>query len=923
MLLPKPFRKQKLTIWKNFTILDFVIFIAIIGTGMAIAFSIKINLIFSIIILIIWIVSFLPLLIFSKTHNCKLYILIIRKLFFLIKHKKFINKDSDKENKQPNSKFMVPFQNFKNIDSIGILTTKVLKANEVSYVGALNLIGIDISTLESDEKIALFNQFQQVIKVIDHKISILKTSKNYNFEKNYQYFEANHNKISEERIDLFNSYKQNLSDLSNIFLQENYNVIVYGVSEQDLLANIQKIKELFHLFNPKTLNINQLVSLQRDVFCPLDDNQIDLSSFTEIEIDTLINFESLEFKSKYFIIEKEIFTNIQSISEYPISIDYQWMSTLFQTPSSVLVHIEPVPIDVAKSEIHKTLNKQLINEMESNHVNAVSQKEKENTMEAMEQMVEKIASGEEKLKRMQLFFISSTSTQDELKEINQMNTENCELLNILINPLIFQQLEAFQNCYFKPTNNINLEQEIPDETLAGSWPFNSKDLNEGNLNIVGQTSSGNVFIFDQFLKNESSRKNFNMFLLGTSGSGKSTFTKKLLSYHLSENRIVIVIDPEREYKDLTSKLKGSWIEVGGESNTILNPLEISQTLLEKEVEKKQEKDQIINEHINFVSSWFQILYYDLVPRDIRLLEKALKHLYLNTKSLLNDFNLFEDFPIISDLIILLEEEIINFNYFDKSWIENIKNLLEIISHDFKSGGKYFSTFNGISNININDDFTVFDVQKLYNGETSNQIQAILFLILSMIQSKIVLNYREEDLSKQKELILCVDEAHLLINDENHAALNFLSKTMKRIRKYRGSVILTTQNPKDFMTTKETASKSSALVGNSQYSIFMNLKSDDVDSVDELFKNLGGLTKNEKTFLMSANKGEALFMLDQRTRFKIRFNYSNFEKNLFFDNWKKEYETNESNLINFESKNKKEKNKKINFNKKKGENNNEK
>jgi len=176
----------------------------------------------------------------------------------------------------------------------------------------------------------------------------------------------------------------------------------------------------------------------------------------------------------------------------------------------------------------------------------------------------------------------------------------------------------------------------------------------------------------------------------------------------------------------------------------------------------------------------------------------------------------------------------------------------------------------------------------------------------MIQSKIVQNYREKDLSKQKELILCVDEAHLLINDQNHAALNFLSKTMKRIRKYRGSVILTTQNPKDFMTTKETASKSSALVGNSQYSVFMNLKSDDVDSVDKLFKNLGGLTKNEKTFLMGANKGEALFLLDQSTRFKIRFNYSNFEKSLFFDNWKKEDKTSKLNSINFESKNKEEK-----------------
>jgi type IV secretory pathway VirB4 component len=46
-------------------------------------------------------------------------------------------------------------------------------------------------------------------------------------------------------------------------------------------------------------------------------------------------------------------------------------------------------------------------------------------------------------------------------------------------------------------------------------------------------------------------------IIGTSGSGKSFFIKKLINYHVSMGRKVIVIDPEREYTNLCKYYAGN------------------------------------------------------------------------------------------------------------------------------------------------------------------------------------------------------------------------------------------------------------------------------------------------------------------------------------------------------------------------------
>ena len=140
--------------------------------------------------------------------------------------------------------------------------------------------------------------------------------------------------------------------------------------------------------------------------------------------------------------------------------------------------------------------------------------------------------------------------------------------------------------------------------------------------------------------------------------------------------------------------------------------------------------------------------------------------------------------------------------------------------------------------------------------------------------------RNEDLGLNNNIQIVVDEAHQFINPEFPVALTFMSQMTKRIRKYGGGMVVTTQNIKDFIGQSEaTKAKASAVLNGCQYSAIFGLLPDDVNSVIDLYRSYnGGLTQAEIDALTSARQGEALFMIDYKTRVtaKIELYYNEIQ-----------------------------------------------
>jgi hypothetical protein len=58
------------------------------------------------------------------------------------------------------------------------------------------------------------------------------------------------------------------------------------------------------------------------------------------------------------------------------------------------------------------------------------------------------------------------------------------------------------------------------------------------------------------------------------GVGKSTAAKSLILSEFMSGTTIICIDPEREVRDMCRKLGGDWINCGGGSGGLINPLQI-------------------------------------------------------------------------------------------------------------------------------------------------------------------------------------------------------------------------------------------------------------------------------------------------------------------------------------------------------------
>ncbi|VEU65655.1 type IV secretory system conjugative DNA transfer family protein [Mesomycoplasma hyopneumoniae] len=113
-------------------------------------------------------------------------------------------------------------------------------------------------------------------------------------------------------------------------------------------------------------------------------------------------------------------------------------------------------------------------------------------------------------------------------------------------------------------------------------------------------------------------------------------------------------------------------------------------------------------------------------------------------------------------------------------------------------------------------------------------------------------------------------------------LIFLFDSAKTIRKYNGSLMITTQNPGDFAITGEAARKSEAIIENCQYSIFFNLKSNDINKINNLYKMSTVFLEEEKSFINLAQIGEFLLTVNSVDRFKLKLILMILRKKYFFD-----------------------------------------
>ena len=174
-------------------------------------------------------------------------------------------------------------------------------------------------------------------------------------------------------------------------------------------------------------------------------------------------------------------------------------------------------------------------------------------------------------------------------------------------------------------------------------------------------------------------------------------------------------------------------------------------------------------------------------------------------------------------------------------------------------------FDGHTTLTAHSDFMVFNIKELMNSD-SNVRNALFFNILKYAWSLC--------LNPNINTILMVDEAHVILGDNNALGADFLAQIQRRARKYNTGNIIITQQPSDF-SNPTVITQGKAIFDNASYYLVMGLKKQAVDDLGKLID----LNDSEKDGIKRYSQGEALFVCGNR-RMQINVAITNDELDSF-------------------------------------------
>ena len=425
----------------------------------------------------------------------------------------------------------------------------------------------------------------------------------------------------------------------------------------------------------------------------------------------------------------------------------------------------------------------------------------------------------------------------------------------------FREEELFLSCLPIMENNSSIKdsakRNVLTSGLLATYPFISSTIFDEDGIFIGTNIYNNSLVFiDRY--NNAKYKNANICIFGTSGAGKSFYTKLLILRYKLLGISQYIIDPEREYNHLCETLKGTEIKIGPNSNTYINVLEIRKESLE------EGESGYLATKIGKLIGFFNLIFGELNEEEKALIEEKLIKTYKKKNIDFDDKSLYKeirknnkikkefkkpcDMSILEDLYNILGED------------ERTKKFKTKLIPFVKGSMKFF---NNISNIKLDNELIVADIYDL--GEEN--LKYGMYLFTEIFWDKI-----KENRNEKKAIYL--DEIWRLIGvTSNKEVASFIYKIFKTIRKYGGSGVAITQDISDIFSL-DNGTYGKSILNNSSIKTFFALEEENI----KILSDFTNLSEKERVEIKSLKRGECLmFVGDDHILTKIEC--SELEQNI--------------------------------------------
>lgn len=527
-------------------------------------------------------------------------------------------------------------------------------------------------------------------------------------------------------------------------------------------------------------------------------------SFGQQDPMDIISYAGMKEQADYLTIDNQYFRTI-FISGYPLTASSGWLNSLinFSHNADISYHLHEVDALQALPKLRRK-----ITELESTRRAMIRSgkiigSEITDPLESATDLRDKIQRGQEKLFQMSIYVTLSAPSLAELNNVSKLLEMELSARLFYTKVARFQQIEGLQSVLPRGEDILNQKRNLDSSSAALTFPLMSSELVQESGILYGVNKSSNsLVILDRFSLN-----NANSIVFAQSGSGKSYATKVEILRHLMQGTKVIVIDPEREYKQLSESVSGTYIKLSARSRQKINPFDLA---------TNSYTTDSLSEHVQDLTEIISLMAEGLDAREKAAVDKAILIIYNNTD---------DGTPLLSDLYSAL-----------KKLRQN--NLCERLEKYIT--GSLASVFNSQTNIELDNRLVVFDIKDL-----PESLRQIMMLIIShFVQNQV-------KALPQKRLLI-IDEGWMLLQHEESA--RFVAGLVRRARKYYLGVSIISQQANDFLKNDY----GRAIASQSSLRILMRQDTTTIKNVVFEFN----LSEYEQNFLLTCDKGDAIIIADQ-------------------------------------------------------------
>jgi len=530
----------------------------------------------------------------------------------------------------------------------------------------------------------------------------------------------------------------------------------------------------------------------------------------------LISYSGLIEESAYLQIGDR-YVRTLFISGYPYVASVGWLNMLINFNHNIDIshHIEQINPLLALPKLNRKITELESTKRTMQKQGKVIGSEITDPLESAIELKDKIQRGQEKLFQVSIYM---TITADSVANLNKITTILETVMStrlFYIKTATFRQLEGLQTTLPRGENKLGQNRNLDSSSAALTFPFVSSELVQESGILYGINKSNNsLVIVDRFSLN-----NANAIIFAQSGSGKSYTAKVEILRQLMQGTRVIVIDPEREYKQLTKSVKGTYIRLSATSKEKINPFDFSL--------KSYNGKNNLAEHIQDLTEIVSLLVGSLNSEERAVVDKALITTYKNIGLTMRKKRFAKDqkFPLLKDFYKTLKK------MKQKDLCDRLERFVT---------GSLSTVFDGQTNVNLDNRLVVFDIKDLDESLRQIMILATANFVHSQVKA-----------DPQKR-ILVIDEAWILLQHEESA--RFLAGLTRRARKHYLGVTLISQQANDFLNQEY----GRAIASQSSLRILMRQDTTTIKKVAQEFN----LSEYEQRYLLTCDKGEGLIIADQ-------------------------------------------------------------